>query len=308
MSNQHPKARLTILPVEVEDTYAEAFPMLAGRLLITAENEKWALTAAKTATGFASSIIMSPAEAGLESLVPPDKTPDGRPGAMIQIYHRTLPMLKFQLLARIGQCILTCPTTAIFNGIQDAKKYTRLGKSIRMFGDGYERLDKAYGKKVWRIPVMEGEFLIEDRFGLKKAVAGGNLLIMGENQKAALKASEDAVEAMGKIEGLVMTFPGGICRSGSKVGSSKYKLLATTNHFFCPALKGVVPDSKVPSSVNSIYELVFNGLTEDIIKRGTAVSIKAAMKVPGIVKISAVNFGGKLGPILIKLKDALEMK
>jgi len=293
--------------VEVEDTFAEAFPMLAGRMLVTAENEKWALTAGRTATGFASSIIMSPAEAGVEGIVvPPEKTPDGRPGVMVQIYHRTLPMLKFQMLARIGQCILTCPTTAIFNGIPDAKKYTRLGKSIRMFGDGYEKMDKAWGKKIWRIPVMEGEFIIEDRFGLKKAVAGGNLLIMAENQKAALKASEDAVEAMGKVEGVVLTFPGGICRSGSKVGSTKYKLLASTNHPFCPALKGVVPESKVPPNVNSIYELVFNGLTEDIVKRATALGVKAAMDVPGVVKISAVNFGGKLGPYQIKLKEALE--
>jgi formylmethanofuran--tetrahydromethanopterin N-formyltransferase len=215
-------------------------------------------------------------------------------------------MLKFQMLARIGQCILTCPTTAIFNGIPDAKKYTRLGKSIRMFGDSYEKMDKAWGKKIWRIPVMEGEFIIEDRFGLKKAVAGGNYLIMAESQKAALKASEDAVEAMGKIEGVVLTFPGGICRSGSKVGSMKYKLPASTNHFFCPVLKGVVPESKVPANVNSIYELVFNGLTEDIVKRATAAGVKAAIKVPGVVKISAVNFGGKLGPYQIKLKEALE--
>ncbi|MCP8314193.1 MAG: formylmethanofuran--tetrahydromethanopterin N-formyltransferase [archaeon] len=293
--------------VEVEDTFAEAFPMLAGRMLVTAENEKWAWTAGRTATGFASSIIMSPAEAGVEgTMVPPEKTPDGRPGVMVQIYHRTLPMLKFQMLARIGQCILTCPTTAIFNGIPDAKKYTRLGKSIRMFADGYEKMDKAWGKKIWRIPVMEGEFIIEDRFGLKKAVAGGNLLIMAENQKAALKASEDAVEAMGKVEGVVLTFPGGICRSGSKVGSTKYKLLASTNHPFCPALKGVVPESKVPPNVNSIYELVFNGLTEDMVKRATALAVKAAMDVLGVVKISAVNFGGKLGPYQIKLKEALE--
>jgi len=293
--------------VEVEDTFAEAFPMLAGRMLVTAENEKWAWTAGRTATGFASSIIMSPAEAGVEgTMVPPERTPDGRPGVMVQIYHRTVPLLKFQMLARIGQCILTCPTTAIFNGIPDAKKYTRLGKSIRMFGDGYEKMDKTWGKKIWRIPVMEGEFIIEDRFGLKKAVAGGNLLIMAENQKAALKASEDAVEAMGKVEGVVLTFPGGICRSGSKVGSTKYKLLASTNHPFCPALKGVVPESKVPPNVNSIYELVFNGLTEDMVKRATALAVKAAMDVLGVVKISAVNFGGKLGPYQIKLKEALE--
>ena len=294
--------------VEIEDTFAEAFPMIACRLLITAENEKWALISAKTATGFASSIIASPAEAGVEgTLVPPEKTPDGRPGAMIQIYHRTLHELKFQLLSRIGQCILTCPTTAAFNGIQDAKKYTRLGKSLSLFGDGYQKREDIWGRKVWRIPVMEGEFFIEDRFGLKKAVAGGNLLIMAENQKAALQAAVDAVDAMGKVEGVVFTFPGGICRSGSKVGSMKYKLPASTNHPFCPAIKDIVPESQVPDNVNSVYELVFNGLTEDLVKKATSECIKAAIKVPGVVKISAVNFGGKLGPFQIKLKECLEM-
>ena len=294
--------------VEIEDTFAEAFPMIACRLLITAENEEWALISAKTATGFASSIIASPAEAGVEgTLVPPEKTPDGRPGAMIQIYHRTLHELKFQLLSRIGQCILTCPTTAAFNGIQDAKKYTRLGKSLSLFGDGYQKRENIWGRKVWRIPVMEGEFFIEDRFGLKKAVAGGNLLIMAENQKAALQAAVDAVDAMGKVEGVVFTFPGGICRSGSKVGSMKYKLPASTNHPFCPAIKDIVPESQVPDNVNSVYELVFNGLTEDLVKKATSECIKAAIKVPGVVKISAVNFGGKLGPFQIKLKECLEM-
>ncbi|MCP8323393.1 MAG: formylmethanofuran--tetrahydromethanopterin N-formyltransferase [Candidatus Methylarchaceae archaeon HK02M2] len=294
--------------VEIEDTFAEAFPMIACRLLITAENEEWALISAKTATGFASSIIASPAEAGVEgTLVPPEKTPDGRPGAMIQIYHRTLHELKFQLLSRIGQCILTCPTTAAFNGIQDAKKYTRLGKSLSLFGDGYQKRENMWGRKVWRIPVMEGEFFIEDRFGLKKAVAGGNLLIMAENQKAALQATVDAVDAMGKVEGVVFTFPGGICRSGSKVGSTKYKLPASTNHPFCPAIKDIVPESQVPDNVNSVYELVFNGLTEDLVKKATSECIKAAIKVPGVVKISAVNFGGKLGPFQIKLKESLEM-
>jgi len=294
--------------VKIEDTFAEAFPMLACRILITAENEKWALTSAKTATGFASSIIASPAEAGVEgTLVPPEKTPDGRPGAMIHIYHSTLPALKFQLLSRLGQCVLTCPTTAAFNGIQNAKKYTRLGKSLSLFGDGYQKREEMWGRKIWRIPVMEGEFFIEDRFGLKKAIAGGNLLIMAENQKASLQAAEDAVEAIGKVEGVVLTFPGGICRSGSKVGSMKYKLPASTNHPFCPAIKDAVSESKVPANVNSIYELVFNGLTEDLVKKATAESIKAASKIQGVTKITAVNFGGKLGPYQIRLKEAIEM-
>lgn len=294
--------------VEIEDTFAEAFPMIACRILITAENEKWALISAKTATGFASSIIASPAEAGVEGkIVPAEETPDKRPGVYIQIYHRTLHQLKFQMISRVGQCILTCPTTAAFNGILEAKKYTRLGKSLSLFGDGFQKREKLWGKKVWKIPVMEGEFFIEDRFGLKKAVAGGNLLIMANKQQAALKASENAVNAIGNIEGVVFTFPGGICRSGSKVGSMKYKLPASTNHPFCPAIKNEVNDSKVPDNVNSIFELVFNGLTEELVIKATSEAIKAAVQVPGVVKISAVNFGGKLGPFQIKLKEALEI-
>jgi formylmethanofuran--tetrahydromethanopterin N-formyltransferase len=293
--------------VEIEDTFAEAFPMLASRILITATNEEWARVAARTATGFASSIIMSPAEAGVEGpLAPPEKTPDGRPGVYIQIYHRTGHDLKGQLISRIGQCILTCPTTAAFDAMPHPRKMLRIGASIRMFGDGYEKKDKLGDKTIWRIPVMEGEFIIEHKFGVRRCVAGGNFLVMAEDQAAALKGAMQAVKAMEKIEGVVLTFPGGICRSGSKVGSTKYKLPASTNHSFCPVLKGVISESKVPDSVKSIYEIVFNGITTEVVKKATAVGVKAATEVEGVRKISAVNFGGKLGPFQISLKEALE--
>ncbi len=292
--------------VEIEDTFAEAFPMVAARILITADNEKWALTAARTATGFASSIIMSPAEAGVEgSIVPPEKTPDGRPGVHLQIYHRTRTELKRQMIARMGQCILTCPTTAAFDAMPDAKRRLRVGWAIRMFGDGYEKRDNLNGRRIWRIPVMEGEFVTESRFGVRRCVAGGNFIIMADNQKTGLQAAENAVQAMNKVEGVVLTFPGGICRSGSKVGSMKYKLPATTNHLFCPKLRETAAGSLVPEGVGSVYELVFNGLNFDTVKRGTAEGIRAAVAVPGVKKITAVNFGGKLGPYQIKLKEAL---
>ncbi len=293
--------------VEIEDTFAEAFPMLASRILITAANEEWARIAARTATGFASSIIMSPAEAGVEGpLVPPEKTPDGRPGVYIQIYHRTGHELKAQLISRIGQCILTCPTTAAFDAMPYPRKMLRIGASIRMFGDGYEKKDKLGDRTIWRIPVMEGEFIIEHKFGIRRCVAGGNFLVMAEDQASALKGAMQAVKAMEKIEGVVLTFPGGICRSGSKVGSMKYKLPASTNHPFCPVLKGVVPESKVPDGVKSIYEIVFNGITTEVVKKAMAVGVRAAAEVEGVKKISAVNFGGKLGPFQISLREALE--
>lgn len=293
--------------VEIEDTFAEAFPMIAGRILITADSEKWAFTSARAATGFASSIIMSPAEAGIEGrTVPSNETPDGRPGAIIQIYHRTGHEWKMQMLGRLGQCILTCPTTAAFDAMPNAKKRIRIGRALRMFGDGFEKMDTLAGRKIWRIPVMEGEFVIEDRFGVKRAAAGGNFLIMADTHTAGLQAAEKAVQAIQSVPGVILPFPGGICRSGSKVGSRKYKLGASTNDPFCPKLRELIGDSKVPEGVGSVYELVFNGLTPSLLKKATAAGIEAATQVPGVKKITAVNFGGKLGPVKIHLKEALE--
>ncbi len=294
--------------VEIEDTFAEAFPMVAARILITAENEKWAMNSARAATGFASSIIMSPAEAGVEGpIVPPEKSPDGRPGARIQIYHRTRTELKMQIISRMGQCVLTCPTTSAFDDMPNAKRHLKIGGAIRMFGDGYEKKDSLGDRKIWRIPVMEGEFVVQNRFGVRRCVAGGNLIIMADSQQAALKSAEDAVQAMNKLEGVVLPFPGGICRSGSKIGSMKYKLPASTNLPLCPTLRETVSGSLVPEGAKSIYELVFNGLTFNIVKQATADGIRAAIAVPGVRKITAANFGGKLGPYQIRLKEALAM-
>ncbi|MBS7638871.1 MAG: formylmethanofuran--tetrahydromethanopterin N-formyltransferase, partial [Candidatus Bathyarchaeia archaeon] len=253
--------------VEIEDTFAEMFEMWASRVLITAENEKWALTAAEAATGFASSIIGSPAEAGIERLVPASETPDGRVGVLIQIYHRTRGDLKRQMIARIGQCVMTCPTTAAFNALEGTARKLKVGRSLRFFGDGFQKFDEMYGRKVWRIPVMEGEFIVESSFGVKKGVAGGNFFIMAKDLKSGLAAAELAVEAIRKnVREVILPFPGGVCRSGSKVGSLKYKLPASTNHPYCPKLRGVVSDSQVPEGVNTIYEIVINGLSLESVK------------------------------------------
>ncbi|MEJ2281940.1 MAG: hypothetical protein P8X97_08595, partial [Candidatus Bathyarchaeota archaeon] len=201
----------------IEDTFAEMFPMWAGRILITAANEKWALIAARTASGFASSIIMSPAEASVEGLVSAEDTPDGRPGAIIQIYHSSRGELKHQMGLRIGQCIMTCPTTAAFDALPKAKRRIKVGRSLRLFGDGFQKSDEVAGRKVWRIPVMEGEFIVEDDFGIMRAVASGNMLILAKDWQTALKASENAKEAISnKVRGVIMPFPGGLCRAGSK--------------------------------------------------------------------------------------------
>ena len=298
---------LRLNDVEIEDTYAELFNMWAGRILITAENEKWSRIAAEVATGFASSIIGSPAEAGIEGDVSPDETPDGRVGKLIQIYHHSRSELKRQMISRIGQCVMTCPTTAAFDGLPKAKRRLKVGRSLRFFGDGFQKRDEINGRKVWRIPTMEGEFIVENDFGAMKAVAGGNFLILSKTMKAGLEAAEKAVEAIRKnVKHVILPFPGGICRSGSKVGSIKYKLPASTNHLYCPKLKGIVSDSKVPAEVNSVYEIVINGLDLDSVKKAMREGIMAATEVPGVVKISAGNYGGKFGPIKIFLREILK--
>jgi formylmethanofuran--tetrahydromethanopterin N-formyltransferase len=296
-------------PVRIEDTFAEMFPLWAGRILITAANEKWALIAARTASGFASSIIMSPAEASVETLVGPEETPDGRPGAIIQIYQSSRGSLKHQMSLRIGQCIMTCPTTAVFDGLPKAKRRVSIGRGLRYFGDGFQKEAEVGGRKVWRIPVMEGEFVVEDEFGIMKGVASGNMLILAKDWETALKASEDAKEAITKnVRGAIMPFPGGLCRAGSKVGSLKYTLPASTNHQYCPTLRKLVDDSEVPEGVGSVYEIVINGLNQKVVKKAMGIGINAAIKVPGVVKITAGNYGGKLGPYRGELKEVLELE
>ena len=294
---------------EVDDTFAEMFPLWVGRILITAENKKWALTAANVATGFATSVIMAPAEAAIERFVPPEQTPDNRLGVLIQIYNRDRFALKNQLIQRIGQCIMTCPTTAAFNGLFDTKRKLKVGRSLRYFGDGFEKKTMVGNLKCWKIPVMEGNFIVEDGFGAQQGVAGGNILILAKNQESGLKAAELAADAIrNNTTDTIMPFPGGICRAGSKAGSLKYKLKASTYHTYCPTLKTIVEDSHVPEEVNSVYEIVMNGLTLDAVNKSMIHSIIAAASTPGVIKISAGNYGGKLGPYKAFLKQALDTK
>ncbi|MGB9959673.1 MAG: formylmethanofuran--tetrahydromethanopterin N-formyltransferase [Candidatus Bathyarchaeales archaeon] len=292
--------------VKVADTFAEMFPLWVARVLITADNEKWALTAAEVTTGFATSVIMAPAEAGVEGLVSKNETPDGRVGALIQIYNRNRFELKAQMMLRIGQCIMTCPTTSAFDALPNAKRRLKIGRSLRYFGDGFQKKGLVGNRKVWRIPVMEGEFIVEDSFGAAEAVAGGNFLILAKDRASGLLASEEAIKAIKRSRAeVIMPFPGGVCRSGSKAGSLKYKLKASTNHPFCPSLKKVVSDSQLPEEVNCVYEIVVNGLTLEAVKKAMGEGIKAALTVPGVVRISAGNYGGKLGSYKAFLKEVL---
>jgi len=293
---------------EIVDTFAEMFPMWAGRVLITADSEKWALTAATVATGLATSVIMSPAEAGIEGIVPPNKTPDNRVGVLTQIYNYNRFDLKNQMIIRIGQCIMTCPTTSAFDAMPNAKRKLKVGRSLQLFGDGFQRKGLVGNRKVWRIPVMEGDFIVEDAFGAAEAIAGGMVLILAKDKPSGLKAAEEAVNAIKtRASEVILPFPGGICRSGSKTGSLKYKLKASTNHPFCPGLKTLVQDSQLPENVNCVYEIIINGLTVEAVKKAMREGIKAAASTTGVIRISAGNFGGKLGPYKAFLKEVLEI-
>lgn len=294
--------------VRVSDTFAEMFPMWVGRILITADSEKWALTAAETATGLATSVIMSPAEAGIEAVVSASENPDNRVGVLIQIYSRNRFDLKHQMILRIGQCIMTCPTTSVFDALPDAKRRLKVGRSLRLFGDGFQRKGLVGDRKVWKIPVMEGDFIVEDKFGASEAVAGGNFLILARDKLSGLKAAEEAIKAIKiKAAGVILPFPGGICRAGSKAGSLKYKLNASTNHPLCPGLRTVVPDSQLPEEVNCVYEIVVDGLTIDAVKRAMGEGMRTAARISGIVGISAGNYGGKIGPYKASLREVLEL-
>jgi formylmethanofuran--tetrahydromethanopterin N-formyltransferase len=287
--------------VEIEDTFAEAFGMWGGRVIITAISRRWAHEAAMQMTGFATSIIACGCEAGIETDVA--DTPDGRPGVSVLLFARNKDILVRQLIDRIGQCVLTCPTTACFNGLP-AVEQVSVGGRLRFFGDGFQISKIVGARRYWRVPVMEGEFLVEEKFGVQRAVGGGNILILGSDQQVTLQAAESAASAMRRVPGVVLPFPGGLVRSGSKVGS-RYKFLgASTNDAYCPSLRGLV-SSALPEDVNSVLEIVIDGLDVRAVERATCAGILAAC-IPGIRRITAGNYGGKLGQFRIHLHKVMQ--
>jgi len=278
--------------VEIEDTFAEAFDMWAARVIITAANARWALIAAREATGFGTSVIACGCETGIEGTISADETPDGRPGVSILLFTMGPKGMKDQLMRRLGQCVMPCATTACFNGLESADKLN-IGGTLRYFGDGFQTSKLLEGRRFWRIPVMEGEFLIEEDFGIQGAIGGGNFLILGKSARAALEAAERAVDAMEEVKGVVMPFPGGMVRSGSKVGSRYKALRASTNTAYCPTLRRLVA-SALPEGVNAVLEIVVCGLGVEEVRQAMRIGVEAACQ-PGIVRISAGNYGGNLG-------------
>ncbi len=296
--------------VTIDDTFAEAFGMRGTRVIITAQNHKWANIAATAMTGFATSVIACGVEAGIERELDPSETPDGRPGVSILMFAMGSAVLMKQLETRMGQCILTCPTTAAFSGIDEGyPEITRinLGKNLRFFGDGFQISKQFGGKRYWRVPVMDGEFMTEETTGMVRAVGGGNFLILAESQPQALAACEAAIEAMKKIPNVIMPFPGGVVRSGSKVGSKYKTLIASTNDAFCPTLKGITKTDLSPE-IESVMEIVIDGLSDADIRKATRAGIAAACELGaknGIKRISAGNYGGKLGQFQFHLREIM---
>jgi formylmethanofuran--tetrahydromethanopterin N-formyltransferase len=296
--------------VAIEDTFAEAFGMRATRLAITAATPQWARAAALSATGFATSVIACGCEAGIERALAPEETPDGRPGVAILIFAMSAKDLQKQLERRAGQCVLTCPSTAAYGGIDagEASDWLKLGGALRYFGDGYQIAKLIDGKRYWRIPVMDGEFLCEERIGLVKGIGGGNFLILAKDESSALAAAGRAVAAMRQVRNVILPFPGGVVRSGSKVGSKYKALIASTNDAYCPTLRGLVK-SQLPAEVGAVLEIVIDGLDAESIRAAMRAGIRAACErgsKQGVVGITAGNYGGKLGPHHFPLREILK--
>jgi formylmethanofuran--tetrahydromethanopterin N-formyltransferase len=293
----------------IEDTYAEAFDMWAARLIVTADDPYWVDIAAGEACGYGTSIIGCDCEAGIESILTAEQTPDHRPGAALLFFARHIDALAGAIANRIGQCLMTCPTTAVHDGLSDvvqSDRSTRLapGKWVSYFGDGFEQTETIRTQTYFRIPVMEGQFLVVETVGAVKAIGGGNLLICGSDQAHALAAARRAVDVLAPLDDIITPFPGGIVRCGSKVGSRHdASSIASTHEAYCPTLRDRVK-SKLPAAVNCVYEIIIDGLSVKAVGGAMKAAIKAACG-PGVVAISAGNYGGKLGRVHFKLHELL---
>jgi formylmethanofuran--tetrahydromethanopterin N-formyltransferase len=296
---------MKIRGVFIEDTFAEAFTMRVARIVITARNTRWVQAAALKLTGFATSVIGCKCEAGIERELAASETPDGRPGVNVLLMTMSKDELGKRLIERIGQTVLTCPTTACYDGLPGAPDRVGVGSALRFFGDGFQTSKVIAGERFWRIPVMEGEFLVQEKFGMLKGVAGGNFLILAQNADAALASAEAAADAMALHEGVILPFPGGVVRSGSKVGSRRIKsMIASTNDAYCPTLRAITKTA-LPEGVNSVLEIVINGVDAPAIASAMRVGIDAACR-EGVIQISAGNYGGKLGPHHFHLRQIMD--
>ncbi len=285
----------------IDDTFAEAFRMRYTRLIITAHDSFWLQAAVREFTGYSASVIACDLEAGLDCLISPDDTPDGRPGAAVLAFGFSTNALATAICNRVGQCVMTCPSTAVFDGLPEVTERIPVGKHLRFFGDGYQKSKLIGNIRYWRIPVMDGEFLVQESLGIAKGVAGGNLILQTAQTEQALIAARRGVEAIQPIEGVITPFPAGVTRSGSKVGSRYKALKASTADSFCPSLRGRV-ESKLAAGVNCALEIVIDGVDEDAVRRAMSAAVQAVAG-DDVIAISAGNYGGKLGKFHFPLGD-----
>jgi formylmethanofuran--tetrahydromethanopterin N-formyltransferase len=287
----------------IEDTYAEAFRMRYARLIVTAHDEHWLAAAIGEATGYGSSVIACDAEVGVERRLPATATPDGRPGASILMFGFSSEAIAKAIANRTGQSLMTCPTTAVYDGLPDSSERVPLGKQVRYFGDGFQKSKQLAGRRFWRVPVMDGEFLVEESVGLAKGVAGGNIIVQATRLEAALAAARRGCDAVAEMPDVVTPFPGGVARSGSKVGSRYKGLVASTADAYCPTLRGRVTTG-LREGVSCAYEIVMDGVDQEAVARAMGAAIEAAAG-DEIVAIGAGNYGGKLGKFRFRLHDLL---
>lgn len=300
---ESPAGQLEVGPTQIIDTFAEAFRMRFVRLIVTAADEYWLDAALREATGYSSSVIGCDAEMGVERMLAATETPDGRPGAAVLAFGFSAEALAKAVPNRVGQCVMTCPTTAVYNGLPDAEESIPLGKHLRYFGDGFQKSKLLSGRRYWRVPVMDGEFVLEEKLGVAKGVAGGNIILQGSSLEVALQSARKASEAIAKLEGVIAPFPGGVVRSGSKVGSTYKGMVASTNDAYCPTLRGRV-ESDLVEGANCAYEIVIDGVDEDAVGKAMKVAIETAAG-EGVLAIGAGNYGGKLGKFHFHLHKLL---
>jgi formylmethanofuran--tetrahydromethanopterin N-formyltransferase len=297
---------MNINGVTIDDAFAEAFGMKATRILITARNLEWAYHAANAATGFATSVIACGCEAGIERELGRAETPDGRPGLSVLLFATSRKELIKQLERRVGQCVLTSPTSAVYAGMDQGEPLP-LGKFLRYFGDGFQTSKLIGGHRYWRIPVMDGDFLIQDTTDMVNGVGGGNFLVLAETQQQALTACEAAVASMRQVRNVIMPFPGGVVRSGSKVGCKYPALGASTNDAFCPTIRGVTHTQLTPE-IGAVLEIVIDGLSASAVASAMRVGIEAVVALGaahGIRRVSAGDYGGKLGKYHFRLHQVM---
>ncbi len=293
--------------VPIDDTFAEAFSVHMNRTLITAYSEEWARVTALEATGFGTSIIMTPAEAGIEYTLSKDATPDGRPGVRVIFATNKKSTLEEQLLARIGQCVLTSPTACAYDDTPNPRESYPIGKKISFFGDGFQvKKGPIDGRVLWLIPRMSGTFVVQENFGRTKGIAGGNIIYFSKDQASGMESGRAAVRAIEQVEGAYTPFPGGLVGSGSKVGSKYKGLVASTNERFCPTIRTLVPDSEVPPESNFVLEIVINGIDRDSVSKAMRAAIETVCEYQGTIRVTAGNYGGRLGKHHFHLLELFE--